>query len=76
LDQYVRIIGKIDLIDRYLAEYGVLRPDGEPQPAMRLYVALQNSARLSLVRLEDHLRKRGIEPSMVALLQGASRRAG
>jgi hypothetical protein len=56
LAQYVRLAAKIDLIDAYVGEHGLIRADGEPQPVMRLYVALQNSARLALQRLETHLR--------------------
>jgi hypothetical protein len=56
LDSYVRLAAKIDLADLYVEKYGMIRPDGEPQPVMRLYVALQNSARLALARLEQHLR--------------------
>lgn len=55
LDLYVRLVSKVDLIDRYIAEHGLLRSDGEPQPALRLYVSLANSARLALVRLEAHM---------------------
>ncbi len=65
LDSYVRLVAKIDLIDRYVAEHGLLRADGEPQPALKLYVSLANSARLALVRLEDHLRKQKRDPATV-----------
>jgi hypothetical protein len=48
-------IRQVELIDNYVAEHGMIRADGEPQPCMRLYVSLQNSARLALQRLEAHL---------------------
>jgi hypothetical protein len=32
LDQYVRLQSKLELIDRYVEEHGLLRDDGEPQP--------------------------------------------
>lgn len=62
LDQYVALRAKIDLIDAHVAERGLLREDGEPQPALKLYVALQNSARLALARLEEHVRARQSDP--------------
>jgi hypothetical protein len=59
LEHYVRLAAKIVLIDDYLDEHGIVRDDGEPQPVLRVYVALQNSARLALQRLEEHLASRG-----------------
>lgn len=58
LDVYVRLTSKVELIDAYVEEHGLIRADGDPQPVMRLYVALANSARLALTRLEEHLRTR------------------
>jgi hypothetical protein len=72
LDQASRLAAKVELIDRYVDEQGLIRPDGEPQPVMRLYVSLQNSLRLALARLEQHLRSRE-DPSMVVVLQGQAR---
>ena len=62
LDAFVRLAAKVELIDLYVAEHGLLRDDGEPQPCMRLYVSLHNSARLALQRLELHLRATGRDP--------------
>jgi hypothetical protein len=56
LDQYARLMAKVELIDAYVDERGLLNAKGEPVPAMRLYVSLMNSARLALARLEGHLR--------------------
>jgi hypothetical protein len=72
LDSYVRLVAKIELIDAYVAEHGLLKSDGEPQPSLRLYVALQNSARLALIRLESHLHARDVSPT--AALEGEGRR--
>ena len=74
LDAYCRLRSKIDLLDLYLEEHGLLLPSGEPQPCLKLYASLHNSARLALGRLEDHLRQHGVEPSMVAQLQQVGRR--
>lgn len=62
LDHYAKLRARIDAIDAYVDEHGLVRADGEPQPVMRLYVALQNSARLALGRLEGHLKARAPEP--------------
>jgi hypothetical protein len=62
LDHYCRLAGKTELIDTYIAEHGMLRDDGEPQPCMRLYVSLHNSARLALQRLEAHLQASARDP--------------
>jgi hypothetical protein len=71
LDAYCRLLAKIEAIDAYIEEHGLVRDDGEPQPVMRLYVALQNSARLALARLEDHLQRRLDDP--LAVLEGIGR---
>jgi hypothetical protein len=62
LDAYAQIAAKIELLEAYLGEHGIVRADGEPQPVMRLYVSLQNSSRLALTRLESHLRARSSDP--------------
>jgi hypothetical protein len=69
LDAYARLVAKLDLIDRYVAEHGLLRADGEPQPALRLYVTLVNSARLALARLEEHVRAGGDVGALAALAE-------
>lgn len=74
LDNYCRAAAKIELIDRYLADRGLLDGDGNVPGCMKLYVSLLNSCRLALSKLEDHLRHRGDEPSIVAVLQGNARR--
>lgn len=74
LDLYCRAVAKVELLDDYFDEHGLLKADGEPQPATKFYVAVGNTARLALARLEDHLRAQGAAPSMVATLQGEARR--
>jgi hypothetical protein len=51
-----RLLAKLDTVDAYLDEAGLIRSDGEPQPVLKLYVSLANSARLTMQRLEEHLR--------------------
>ena len=62
LDQFCRLTAKVDLIDAYVAEHGLLHEDGEPQPALKLYGTLMNSARLALYRLEAHLEQASRDP--------------
>jgi hypothetical protein len=62
IDQIVRLRTKIDLIDAYLAEHGMIRPDGNAQPVLRLYGTLENSLRLAVNRLEENLRVRKRDP--------------
>jgi hypothetical protein len=52
-----RLLAKLEAVDAYLDEHGLIRADGEPQPVLRLYVSLANSARLAMQRLEAHLRE-------------------
>jgi hypothetical protein len=73
LDQFVRLTAKLDLLDRWLAENGLLRADGEPQPALRLYPTLANSARATLAKLEDHVQRR-IRLDPLEVLEGEGRR--
>jgi len=56
LNLYVRLVAKLDLLDRHFAEVGLLKANGDPQAAVRFYVSLANSTRLALARLEEHLR--------------------
>jgi hypothetical protein len=63
LDLYSRLSAQLGLIDDYLAANGLIRGDGSPQPVLAYYVALTNSARLSLAKLEDHVRARRQDPA-------------
>jgi hypothetical protein len=58
LEAFSRCAAKVKLIDDYIAEHGLIRKDGTVQPAMSVYVALVNSMRLSLAKLEESLRAR------------------
>jgi hypothetical protein len=62
LGHYATLAARIDSIDAWLDEHGLIRADGEPQPVLRFYAALHNSARLALQRLEAHLRERKVDP--------------
>lgn len=74
LEAYVRLQAKVDLIDRYVDEHGLIGKDGEPLACMRLYVSLQNSARLALVRLESHLRDGVLVDAPLVAIEAEGRR--
>jgi hypothetical protein len=62
LDNWARAQAKVDLLDRHFAERGFLDQAGEPVSATRLYFTALNSARLALVRLNEHMRERTRTP--------------
>lgn len=74
LDSYIRLRAKLEAIDLYVDEHGLIREDGEPQPVLRLYVSLQNSARLALQRLEQHLGSRVELDGPLAIIESEGRR--
>lgn len=76
LDNWARAQAKVELLDQWLAEHGILEADGEPKPPMKIYFTALNCARLAATRLAEHLRDRVGEPSMVTILQGEARRLG
>jgi hypothetical protein len=76
LEAWARAIAKVQVIDHWVAENGLLTPDGTQTRAMDGYVALLNSAVRSMARLEASLRatERVRDPSMVVLMQAEARR--
>ncbi len=62
LDLYTRLAAKVELCDIYLAQRGLIRADGEPEPILKVYVSLANSTRLALSRLEQHVHARATDP--------------
>jgi hypothetical protein len=58
LDSWARAQAKVELLDEHFVECGLLDDAGEPRPATRIYFTALNSARLALVRLQEHLRDR------------------
>lgn len=74
LDAYVRLQAKLDAIDAYVAEHGLIRGDGELQPCMKAYATFSNSARLALQRLESHLTDRIIVDEPLATIEAEGRR--
>jgi hypothetical protein len=74
LGNWARAAAVLSLLDRYAAQHGFLDEDGEPRPFTRIYFTALNSERLAISRLADHLKARGTEPSIVAVLQTNARR--
>jgi hypothetical protein len=58
LDNWARAQAKVVLLDAYFDRAGFLDEEGEPVPATRIYFTALNTARLALVRLDDHLKAR------------------
>jgi hypothetical protein len=56
LEAWARTAAKVEAIDHYVAANGLIRDDGEPQPALKLYVSLVNANRLAMTKLEESLR--------------------
>lgn len=74
LDAWARSFAKVAMMDAWVEEHGWVDVDGNPPPFASHYFTAVNSASRALSKLEDHLRQRGAEPSMVAILQGEARR--
>ncbi len=55
LDLYCKCATKLDLLDRFYAEHGLIDDDGVPQASVAFYTSLVNSARNALTKLEKHV---------------------
>ena len=73
LDAWARAQAKVELLDRWADEHGFLDEDGNLPPWHTFYLAAVNSARLSLAKLEDHLRDVA-GPDPLAALEATGRR--
>jgi hypothetical protein len=76
LDNWARAQAKVDLLDRYFAEHGLLDAEGAPVAATKIYFTALNTAQRALVRLREHLRERGKETPLDAYLDAAYREIG
>jgi hypothetical protein len=77
LDGWARAQAKVELCDRWYEQHGFLNARGEPQGPSKVYVSLLNSARLSAVRLGEHLRERDVAGAGIEalILEGRAIRA-
>ena len=73
LEAWARAQAKVELLDRWADEHGFLDKDGNLPPWHTFYLAALNSARLSLAKLEDHLREVA-GPDPLAALEATGRR--
>jgi hypothetical protein len=62
LDNYARAQAKVVLLDNYFEREGLLTAKGSPRAATKIYFTAINSARLALVRLNEHLKERHADP--------------
>jgi hypothetical protein len=59
LDAWARAQAKVELLDVFFADRGIVDPeDGKPAPALGVYFTALNAATKALVRLEEHLKRR------------------
>jgi hypothetical protein len=77
LDNWARAQAKVVLLDAYFDRAGFLDAEGEPVPATRIYFTALNTARLALVRLNEHLKARAPdEPSLADVLAEYPKKEG
>jgi hypothetical protein len=70
VEAYVRAAVKVRLYDAWLEEHGLVNGEGATPSFMPTYVALLNSSRLSLARLEDRLGLHVEDPLPLLELEG------
>jgi hypothetical protein len=58
LDVYARAQSKVELLDAWFSQHGLLEADGKPQPALGLYFRALNTATRTLKALNAHLKQR------------------
>jgi hypothetical protein len=58
LDAWARAQAKVELLDLWYADHGVLDSEGKPQPSLAIYFTALAAATKTLARLHDHLRQR------------------
>jgi hypothetical protein len=59
LDAWARAQAKVELLDAFFADRGIVDPeDGRPAPALAVYFTALNAATKALGRLDDHLKAR------------------
>jgi hypothetical protein len=57
LDSYARAQSKVELLDLWFAEHGIVDEGGRPQPSLSIYFTALAAATKTLGRLHDHLRR-------------------
>jgi hypothetical protein len=59
VDLLARALAKVVLLDRHYAAAGIVRPDGQGEPTLPLYLGALNAARLTARQLAEHLGRQG-----------------
>jgi hypothetical protein len=59
VDVLARGLSKVQLLDTYYAEKGIVRADGQGEPTLGVYLSALNLVRLTTGRLSEHLTRQG-----------------
>ncbi len=59
VDLLARSLSKLQLLDTYYIQHGIVRVDGEPEPSLNAYLALLNTSRLTASKLAEHMASQG-----------------
>jgi hypothetical protein len=57
LDAWSRAQAKVELLDAWFTERGIVDADGRPAPALGIYFTALNAATKTLARLEAHIKR-------------------
>ena len=60
VDVLARSLAKAVMLDSYYAERGIVRPDGQGEPTLALYMSALNQARLTAGKLAEHMSRQGV----------------
>lgn len=63
VDVMARGLSKVQLLDTYYAEHGIVREDGQGEPTLSVYLSALNVVRLTAARLSEHLVQQGGFPT-------------
>jgi hypothetical protein len=47
-------------LDAFYAERGIVRPDGQGEPTLAVYLSCLNQARLTASKLAEHMARQGV----------------
>lgn len=59
IDVLARYAAKAELLDRWFDQVGLIKENGDPQPALALYFQSLSGIRLTADKLDETLRRRG-----------------
>ena len=60
VDVLARSLAKAVMLDSYYAERGIVRPDGQGEPTLAVYMSALNQARLTAGKLAEHMARLGV----------------